>query len=304
MARRVWPLGGLWIITFCLTSHYAGAEICLNVFGIFLTTHRLNNNHLILLINRLVWSLWLLHVMGRRGGASRVTEEYVERMKYELHGGPACIVLHVIRWAQAVLKMLLKNSNVKAVGCNPRQSLNCLPCTANARPGRMLNKTSDWLRKMKSAYLLTFNLLFRNHYSVFSVPEAAGDPTEAVTSVGPSCVNSPLHLFHSVTVYCWKVDWLITFGTAHWMVCFTIKKETCWNSCFFCLFFFSCRSETRWRLNVRLVNVTWRICSLFLGQYSSVCSCFAVRDLWIIVLQFLSAHAEEDWNIRCKKASC
>lgn len=51
----------------------------------------------------------------------------------------------------------------KAVGCNLHLSLNRLPCTFNAKPVRMLKCYSEiynisYIMKMKSAYLLTFNL--------------------------------------------------------------------------------------------------------------------------------------------------
>lgn len=87
--------------------------------------------------------------------------------------------------------------------------------------------------KMKSAYLLTFDLLFTNNYEMSSASEAAGDfPVCSFLFAGFSLcfVPSFLHLVQSQND-CYKVSStdelvdLLLLVTAYWMVCFTIKKE-------------------------------------------------------------------------------
>lgn len=101
------------------------------------------------------------------------------QIKCELWGR-LCILLCIL-WL-FWLYMLLKN-HVTAFGCNLHLSLNCLPCTLNAKPVRMLKCNEE---------CIFIDLSFiQKHHLMFSAPQAAGDL---------SCLKDILSL-----VACWSL---------------------------------------------------------------------------------------------------
>lgn len=62
-----------------------------------------------------------------------------------------------------------EKSYVTAVGCNLHLSLNCLPCTLNAKPVRMLK-----CYEHEECIFIDFSFI-QKHHPMFSAPQAAGD---------------------------------------------------------------------------------------------------------------------------------
>lgn len=53
------------------------------------------------------------------------------------------LALYTVVYTVAVFDYAAENSYVRAVGCNLHLSLNCLPCTLNAKPVRMLKSYNN-----------------------------------------------------------------------------------------------------------------------------------------------------------------
>lgn len=183
-----------------------------------------------------------------------------------------------------------ESSNVKVVGCDLHLSLNCLLCTLNAKPVRMLKCYND---KNEECIFIDVSFVVQKqlrdalcirsckwfHWTVLSERYF-----ESVCSFLFSVFCFVLFIL-SCTWFKVKtivikyvlpqVGWLIAVGTAYWMGCFTIKKE-------------------KWPLT----------CCVLIFEHTFILTLWAnLTDLCIIVrdLQLfwsLSAHREKEWNIK------
>ena len=75
-------------------------------------------------------------------------------------------------------------SNVKLVGCNLHVSLNCLPCTFNAKPVTMLK---CYGHESEECIFIDFSFAVQNHYKMLSASEAASNSSEQVVLFNERC---------------------------------------------------------------------------------------------------------------------
>ena len=145
-----------------------------------------------------------------------------------------CILLQAIQRVQAFLIMLLKIHTSQAVGCNLHLSRKLPSMHIWYKTSKNAKKKKAMI-KVKSAYLLMFNLIIKLDKMFFA--------SEAASNL-PSLKTIWVRLLFFVDLWlCFvlflalgsntivikdlipRVGWLTAVGTAYWMVCFTIKNE-------------------------------------------------------------------------------